>query len=439
MNKLALPCIPAIIFLSIILATCKQKKDIVLNNEDILHNNQDELTQLIIYDVFTPPVAARIYAYTSLASYEAVRYMQPGNPSLAEQMHGFGKMPVPDTSKKYNYVLAATEAFFTVAKKVTFSVDSLKAYEQDLLGRFHESLENSVYARSVNFGDSIAGAILKRFAVDNYLKSRGKPKFLGSMEDGKWRPTPPDYLDGVEYCWNTMMPFVIDSCSQFPGDGPPKFSRDTTSEFFKMVKDVYDVNKNLTPEQITIAKFWDDNPFVIEHSGHMMFGNKKITPGGHWMGIAAIACKKTRADEVKIAKTYALTAVALFDAFVSCWDIKYKTNYVRPVTIINESIEKTWTPLLQTPPFPEYTSGHSTITGAAAIVLTHLFGDDFGFTDTSDLRYIGMQRDFTSFLQAADECSLSRLYGGIHYRLSVLDGGKLGRKIGDFIVKKIKE
>ena len=118
---------------------------------------------------------------------------------------------------------------------------------------------------------------------------------------------------------------------------------------------------------------------------------------------------------------------------------KYKTNYVRPVTIINESIEKTWTPLLQTPPFPEYTSGHSTITGAAATVLTHLFGDDFAFTDTSDLRYIGMQRDFTSFLQAADECSLSRLYGGIHYRVSVLDGGKLGRKIGDFIVKKIKE
>lgn len=439
MNKLALRFFPAIVLLSIILASCKQKKDIVLNNEDILHNNQDELTQLIIYDVFTPPVAARIYAYTSLASYEAVKYMQPGSPSLAEQMHGFGKMPVPDTTKKYNYVLAATEAFLAVAKKVTFSVDSLKAYEHDLLQRFHESLEDSVYARSVDFGDSVAGAILKRFAVDNYLKTRGKPKYLGSMEDGKWRPTPPDYLDGIEYCWNTMMPFAIDSCSQFPGNEPPKFSRDTTSEFYRMVKDVYDVARNLTPEQITIAKFWDDNPFVIEHSGHMMFGNKKITPGGHWMGIAAIACKKTHADEVKIAKTYALTAVALFDAFVSCWDIKYKTNYVRPITIINESIEKTWTSLLQTPPFPEYTSGHSTITAAAATMLTHLYGDDFAFTDTSDLRYIGMQRDFTSFLQAADECSLSRLYGGIHYRLSVLEGGVLGRKIGDFIIKKIKE
>ena len=133
MNKLALRYILAIILLSIILASCKQKKDIVLNNADILHNNQDELTQLIIYDVFSPPVAARIYAYTSLASYKAVRYMQPGSPSLVEQMHGFGKMPVPDTSKKYNYVLAATEAFFTVAKKVTFSIDSLKAYNKDFI------------------------------------------------------------------------------------------------------------------------------------------------------------------------------------------------------------------------------------------------------------------------------------------------------------------
>jgi len=353
-------------------------------------------------------------------------------------MKGFGKMPVPDTTKKYDYTLAATQAFFTVAHKVTFSVDSLKKYEATVFDQYRQMLDDSVYNRSVAFGDTIGKAILARAVKDNYLQTRGKQKFLGSQEPGKWRPTPPDYLDGVEWCWNTMMPFVIDSASQFPAAAPPTFSTDTTSEFFGMVKDVYMVNKDLSPEQRTIAKFWDDNPFVIEHSGHLMFGNKKITPGGHWMGIAAIASKQSHADEVKIAKAYALTAIALFDAFISCWDEKYEWNYIRPVTVINERIDSAWSPLLQTPPFPEYTSGHSTITGCAATVLTNLFGDHFAFTDTSDLRYIGMQRNFTSFLQAADECSLSRLYGGIHYRLTVERSGALGRKIGEFIIRKLK-
>ena len=142
-------------------------------------------------------------------------------------------------------------------------------------------------------------------------------------------------------------------------------------------------------------------------------------------------------DEIKTAKTYALTAVALFEGFLSCWDVKYKWSYVRPVTVISEFIEKTWSPLLQTPPFPEYTSGHSTITASAATVLTKLYGDNFSYNDTSDLRYIGMQRKFNSFLQAADECSISRLYGGIHYRLSVDTGAVCGRKVGIFIIDKL--
>lgn len=422
-----------------VVASCKQETKKAKHPDDltVIHDNQDQLTQVIIYDVFTPPVASRIYAYTSLASYEAVRFVKEGNASLAEQMPGFGKMPVPEKGKEYDFTLAATKAFFAVAHKVTFSIDTLKKYEDPLFLQFKQSLADSVYARSAAFGDSVASAILRRAAKDNYTKSRSKPKYLGSNEPGKWRPTQPDYLDAVEYCWNTMMPMLIDSANQFKALPPPAYSTDTTSEFFHMVKDVYDVNKALTPEQKAIAKFWDDNPFVIEHSGHMMFGNKKITPGGHWMGIAAIAAKKSNADIVKTARAYALTAAGLYDAFISCWDEKYKWNYIRPVTVINEYIEKTWSPFLQTPPFPEYTSGHSTITGCAATVLTHLFGDNFAFTDTSDLRYIGMQRDFTSFYQAADECSISRVYGGIHYRLTVNRSSILGRDLGAFIMKKV--
>lgn len=426
--------------LHLFITGCNPKKGLTkkLPNVDILHQNQNELTQVIIYDVFTPPVASRIYAYTSLASYEAIRFSKPGNESIAEKMNEFGTMPVPDSSKKYDFTLAATQAFFTVAHKVTFSIDSLKKYEEVVFENYKNELDQDVYENSIAFGNTVAKVILARADKDNYFKSRGKPKYLGSNAPGKWRPTGPDYLDGVEWCWNEMRPLFLDSASQFFPGPPPLYSTDTNSVFFKAVKEVHQINLNLTEEQKLIAKFWDDNPFVIEHSGHMMFGNKKITPGGHWMGIASIAAKQTNADEVKTAQTYALTAAALFDAFISCWDVKYKWSYIRPITVINEFIDKTWNPLLQTPPFPEYTSGHSTITASAATVLTRLYGDHFAYQDTSDLRYIGIQRHFNSFLEAADECSVSRLYGGIHYRLSIDSGAVCGRRVGNFIVQKLK-
>lgn len=425
-------------FLSLLITGCQQKKLPKLSDAEILHQNQDLLTQIIIYDVFTPPVASRIYVYSSLASYEAIKYSKKGTPSIAEKLKGFGKMPQPEKGKNYNYTLAATKAFFTVVRNVkVFSIDSLKNHEESVYNSFKESLDDSTYERSVALGDTIGKVILARAKTDGYLQSRGKPRHLGSEEPGKWRPTPPDYLDGVEWCWNTMKPMVMESASQFMPPRPPAFSSDTNSFFYKNTLEVYNIGKNLTEEQKATARYWDDNPFVIEHSGHLMFGNKKITPGGHWMGITAIACRQTNADVVKTAQAYAITAIALYDAFISCWDEKYRSNVIRPVTVINESIDQGWTSFLQTPPFPEYISGHSTITRSAAVVLTKLFGERFAFQDTSDLRYIGMQRHFNSFVEAADEASISRVYGGIHYRVSVDEGANAGRKVGELIVEKI--
>ena len=424
----------------LLITGCNQKKTLKLSDVDILHQNQDLLTQVIIYDVFTPPVANRIYVYSSLASYEAIRFNKEGTASIAEKLKGFGKMPQPEKGKKYNYTLAATKAFFTVVRNVkVFSVDSLKNYEESVYNNFKDNLDDSTYQRSIAFGDTIAKAVLARAKSDGYLQSRGKPKYLGSNDPGKWRPTPPDYMDGVEWCWNTLKPLVMDSASEFMPPRPPQYSKDTNSFFYKNVLEVYKINKNLTDEQKIIARYWDDNPFVIEHSGHMMFANKKITPGGHWMGIAAIAAKQTKSDAVKTAFTYAMTSIALYDAFISCWDEKYRSSFIRPVTVINEMIDPGWTPFLQTPPFPEYTSGHSTITRSAATVLTKIYGDHFAFQDTSDLRYIGLQRHFDSFVQAADEASISRVYGGIHYRISVDEGANEGRKVGELIVKKLLE
>lgn len=420
-----------------LLTACGGKKNSAIDDAAVLHNNQDQLTQIIIYDVFTPPVSSRIYIYSSLASYEAVRFARPGSPSIAAKLHGFAPMPEPEQGKTYNYTLAATQAFFTVVHKVVFSLDSLKTYENATMEKFKASMDEETFQRSVALGDTIGKTVLARAMKDGYAQSRGKQKFLGNNDPGQWHPTPPDYLDGVEWCWNTMKPMVLDSASQFMPARPPKYSTDSNSFFFKEVKEVYTIGKNLTEEEKTIAKYWDDNPFVIEHSGHMMFGNKKITPGGHWMGIAAIAAQSTKADAVKTAQGYALTAIALYDAFISCWDEKYRSNVVRPVTVINEHIDKGWTPFLQTPPFPEYTSGHSTITASAAVVLAHLYGDKFAFQDTSDLRYIGMQRHFNSFQEAAAEASISRVYGGIHYRNSVDVGAEAGKKVGANIINRI--
>lgn len=427
-----------VVFASIAFFGCKQHKALPADDAAVLHSNQDLLTQIIIYDVFTPPVASRIYVYTSLASYEAIRFSKEGTASIAEKLNGFGTMPQPQKGKSYNYTLAATKAFFTVVRNVrVFSVDSLQNYEESVYNNFKDNLDDSTYARSVAFGDTIAKVILARAKTDGYAKSRGKPKHLGSNDPGMWRPTPPDYLDGVEWCWNAMKPLALDTCSQFMPVRPPTYSTDTNSIFYKYVKEVYTIGNKLTEEEKTIARYWDDNPFVMEHSGHMMFGNKKITPGGHWMGIAAIAAQQEKADAVKSAQGYALTAIALYDAFIACWDEKYRSNVVRPVTVINEIIDKGWVAYLQTPPFPEYTSGHSTITASAAEVLSHLYGNKFAFQDTSDLRYIGMQRHFNSFHEAAAEASISRVYGGIHYRNSVDAGAEAGKKVGAHIIRKV--
>ena len=427
----------ALLTFTIISFACNESKKTLPESADVLHNNENNLTDLIIYDIFSPPVAARIYAYTSLAAHEAIRHIDKDEPSIVAKLKGFPGMPEPDKNKKYNYTLAASKAFYTVMRNLTFSKDTITKFEMQTYAPFNRALSKEEYDNSIAFGEAVAASIMKRVAADNYKETRAMPKYYGVKVDGKWVPTSPDYLDGIEPYWNKLKPLILDSVSQFDPGPPPVFNKDTSSEFYKMNKEVYEVGKNLTVEQKEIARFWDDNPFVTEHSGHLMFSTKKQTPGGHWMGIATIACRQNKANEVKTARTYALTAIGLHEAFISCFDTKYKYEFVRPITFINSTIDKNWDAFLQTPPFPEYTSGHSTITASVATILTKIYGDNIPFQDTSDMRYINMQRHFNSFLQAADECSISRMYGGIHYRLSVNRGAECGRKIGAFVVEKL--
>lgn len=404
----------------------------LLTDKDLLHRNIKQITEVIVHDVFSPPVASRIYVYTNLASYEAVRFAKPGYVSVAAQLHGFEQMPVPAAGKNYNYLLAATKAAFTVAEKITFSADTLAGYQSKVYKDFQSLLDKDTYDRSISFGEEIGKKILKRSTTDNYRQTRGMEKFLGSDEPGKWRPTPPDYADAAEPYWAMIKTLKLDSAAQFRCDPPYTYNTNSASNFFKEVREVYTIGKNLSDSQKIIARYWDDNPFVTEHSGHLMYANKKITPVGHWMGITGIACKMKNLDAAETAQTYLVTSLAIFDGFISCWKVKYETQTVRPVTVVNELIDRNWQPFLQTPPFPEHTSAHSVISAAAATVLSKRFGDDFSFSDTSEMEYIGLKRTFPSFMKASVEASLSRVYGGIHYLYSVKDGVTFGRKIGDY-------
>ena len=409
----------------------------LLTDQNLLHNNMQQLTEVIINDMFSPPVSSRIYAYSSLAAYEAIKFEKPNYPSIVKELNGFPEMPVPEKDKTYHFLLAATKAFFTVAEKITFSADTLNNYQQDVLTGFKSLLPADVFDRSIEFGSKVGEKVLERTAVDNYKQTRGMPKFLGSEQPGKWRPTPPDYLDASEPHWSLILPLAIDSAAQFKCPLPDPYNTNKGSTFFKNLNEVYTIGKSLTSEQKAIAKYWDDNPFVIEHSGHLMYGNKKITPVGHWIGITTIACKLKNTEAVEAAHTYALTSIAMFDAIITCWKEKYRSQQVRPITVINELVDRNWTSFLQTPPFPEHTSGHSGISASAATILTKKFGDNFAFEDTSDLAYIGMKRNFTSFNHAAMEASISRIYGGIHYRVGVDAGAVQGREIGQCVLDKL--
>ena len=195
---------------------------------------------------------------------------------------------------------------------------------------------------------------------------------------------------------------------------------------------------SLTDEQKHIAMFWDDNPFKLNVVGHVNYGTKKFSPPGHWMSIVGIAAAKANFDFPATVYAFAITAITQFDAFIHCWDEKFRSNSARPETIINKYVDPNWSPYLQTPPFPEYTCGHSTVSSANAEALTYVFGDKFAYTDTSELEFGINSRSYASFRDAAEENNWARFYGGIHFHNSCIISTEYGRKVGDLIVTRLK-
>lgn len=438
MKKLAV-----IIIGVLLLSACGKKAEPIVITPENLHGSVDKVTEIMIHDIFSPPVASRIYAYPNIAAYEIVALNNKDYKSLAGQVRELTPIPQPMADKPVNYSLAALIAHMDMSRRLIFSEDRMIVY-RDSLYNLWESQNKSEFIASRDYALEVADHIAGWMNEDNYNQTRTMPKFTVDTDDpSRWQPTPPAYMDGIEPHWNKIRPFVIDSASQFRPTPPPPFSMEEGSDFFKEVREVYDISNEITAkgdesEEVAIAQFWDCNPYVSVTRGHLMFATKKITPGAHWIGIAKIASRSSESDFDKTLYAYTKTSIAIADAFISCWDEKYYSNLIRPETLINEHIDDSWEPVLQTPPFPEYTSGHSVVSGAAATALTDVFGDDYAFDDDTELAFGLPVRSFNSFNEAADEAAISRMYGGIHYRAAVAVGVKQGRDLGQLVVERLK-
>ena len=433
-------------FLIVSSVSCTQKnsnknyKEFFSNG--VLYNKTVKaLNDVVLENNFPPVIASRNYAYANIAAYECLVAGNSNYISLSGQIKHLPVMPRPDAGKEINFPLAALLAFTKVGNAVTFPEGSMMGYYDDLKKMADSTgMPADMIQNSVDFSDTVVATIMKWSKKDNYAQTRTAEKFtVLNNVDGRWIPTPPIYASALEPHWREIRTLIIDSAAQFMPPGPPVFDvKNTNSVYFKAMMAVKKAGDSLTEEQKHIADFWDDNPFKMNVVGHASYATKKFSPPGHWMNIVGIGAYAAHADFATTVAAYTQTSIALFDAFISCWDEKFRSNCIRPETVINKYVDDTWRPYIQTPPFPSYTSGHATISGAAAEVMTAWFGDKLSFSDTSLLEFGIKSRTIQSFRLAAKEAAMSRFYGGIHFHFDNEEGNKAGIKLGEFILQRMK-
>lgn len=409
-----------------------------MKNQDI-SNVITQMTDIMVHDITSPPLAARFFSYAILSGYEIVSQ----NDSKYKSMHGvlnnYPAIPKPDSIKNYNYQLAALLAMMETAKKMQPSGTVLQTYEQHFLDSCSQlGFDEDVIKNSKRYASFVSKQILAYAKQDGYNKISNLPRYTPLQTEGSWFPTPPGFMAAVEPYFNTVRPFTLDSAAQFKPASPTKYDKKNGSGFYRLTEAVYKEGVAANPDHQVIAAFWDCNPFAVQDGGHLQYGFKKISPGAHWLGITGIACLKANKNFEETMKLYTFVSVGLMDAFVCCWDEKFRSNRIRPETAIRKLINPEWQPLLQTPPFPEYVSGHSVISATSAVILSHFFGDHFSYTDSVEVSYGLPAKKFDSFMQAAQEAGVSRFYGGIHYMDAVTNGLNQGLKVGEWVLNKVK-
>lgn len=364
-----------------------------------------------------PPLASRNMAMVHAAIYDSVNSI----------------------SKKYSPYLVSIDAPAGASAEAATAAAAhrtLVGLYPAQAGKFDAALESSL-AKIPDGKAKQDGIALGQQVADQIISSRNTDgittvvQYTPKTDLGSWTPTPPALAAALAPQWPQVTPFAMTSGSQFRPPGPPALEGAEYAEEVNYVKEIGKIDSlTRTPDQTAIAKFWAN-------------GAGTFTPPGHWNQIAEEIATLTGQSLEDSARLFALLNFALADAAISCWDAKYEYNLWRPVTAIrqadtdnnpNTTADPQWLPLVTTPPFPEYMSGHSTFSGAADAVMSSVFGSDFGFADRGD-RSVNSLRTYQNFSEAADESGISRLYGGIHFMSANVDGLSAGRNVGNYVVQ----
>ena len=373
---------------------------------------------------FTPPVASRAFGYSGVALYEAIAPGARGRRSLAGRLNALTPAPAP-AHGTFHWPTVANSALASILHSLfptasQAAAAAIAALEERFASSARATLPRHIYLRSVARGRVVSGHIFEWSRVDGGHEgfARNFPPYTPPVGPGLWEPTPPGFLPALQPSWGTNRPFALPlygtSCAPPP---PPAYSEAPGSPFQREASECFGIASDLTLDQEAIARFWSDDPGTT------------ATPPGHSLSILTQVVRLLDVELDRAAEAYAKVGIAVADSFIACWRTKYEHHLLRPVTCIRRVIDPGWTPLLVTPPFPEYTSGHSVQSAAAARVLTDLFGD-VAFTDRTHEQRGLPARLFRSFTAAADEAAISRLYGGIHFRSAIERGLQQGRCVG---------
>jgi hypothetical protein len=391
------------------------------------------IEKIVVSEGKTPPVAARIYAYSAIGIYESVVPGMKGYQSLQGQIPGLLNLPNARAYTKLNYTTATNEAVFEIASKIFVTLKPenaaiIEAIHSKYYSQTIKSEENEVVSNSVAFGKMVAKAIIDRANNDNYAGTKNLTYVVPSslVNQSNWSPTGSVQVP-IEPFFGQVKCFSMTSSSVCTVKSAVPFSTEPGSAFYKQAEEVRTTTQNLTAEQKAIAYWWADG------------SNQNAAVSSHWLAIVDQIAEHKNFDLGKAAEIYAMVSISMADAFISCWDEKYKMNLLRPVSYVNRFVagNANWQPLLSTPAMPEYPSSHSVASAAASDVLTHLLGN-MSFTDSTNTSLGYQPRTFNSFTDAANEAAISRLYGGMHYRESIENGLKQGREVSKAVIGRIK-
>lgn len=428
-----MPLIAAALFLS----ACHREPSPPAFEATDIHEWNLTLLNTVMEDLFPPMIASRVYTYPQIAAWMASARPSQTTIFSEKTLREFGTPPAAPV-EAYDPTLAAFTAWSGVASRLVFSehtITSLKVTEL----KQAEALDDQVRSRSVAYGEAIAAFVLGRASRDGYAETRTYARWTPSQRDSTWWHTPPDYPTAIEPHWGKLHPLVVDRAQVCKAPSPVPFSKDPGSAFYALAAETMSFTAGKDSVLDATAWYWDDNPNDYENVGHNTRFLHKYSPAGHWMHIAAAACKQKHTDFAQSAEIMAAMTMAQFDGFIVCWNDKYTTDRIRPITFIQAHIDPEWMSLIQTPGFPEYPSGHSVVSAASAEVLTHYFGEPFQFTDSTEYSFGLGVRTFPSFREAAKEAGFSRLYGGIHYRDGIEEGLKQGECIGQMVLTRLNK